>query len=63
MMSGFKPRTTVANERPPTPTLRRGLAVALRAEADASEPRRAQRGMRGPASECVGESEGRSPSE
>jgi hypothetical protein len=29
----------------------------------ASEPTRAERGLRGPASERVGESEGRSPSE
>src|SRR6185312_4038778 len=29
-----------ANERPPTPRLRRGLAVSLRAKADASEPTR-----------------------
>ena len=51
-----------ANERqreslasgPPTPRLRRGLAVARRAEAEAG------RGV--PASESVGESEGRSPS-
>ena len=53
----------VANERPPAPRLRRGLAVALRAKPDASEPTRAERGSGAPARERIGEFEGRKPLE
>src|SRR6266513_1540209 len=53
-----KTHRRLANERPPTPRLRRGLAAALRAKADASEPTRAEWGSWGPSSERVRESEG-----